>query len=544
MLAKMGTRGEPALISLRSAASRLARELRHMGLANVARALGTSRVHGAAVVAAAAQSALQVASEPSPQETTNLGRGPTSLGRRGEKLIAAARREVAKGTVDHTPRRLATIARPPSTLKHFGEVVSAGTKEEALRQMHDSGPQDAVNLARESVNVGTSGEPLLAGVWVAAAPKPHQPTLQGAANTARSCSMLEHRDEAVVAEVGVAAAHVLDRLGAEDCAGIRAAEGVERLADVQALILAYSGLGSVPERLWTAASAVAARRAEAMDAQLGVRGATAFIADESLLGSPGSEEPCLLAEQTDICVLWKPPGWIVSVGNEGKEEWELNKWSAPGSRPLQEWVRDRFGDRWPISNDGGAQHGILHRLDRETSGALLVAKTYKGLHKAQLQFASGGVTKEYVCLCHGAVPPQPRVIEVPLRSVDVPGSRRSVPGRGGRPACTEIRAVSTFFGEGGVTFSLVEVRIHTGRMHQIRAHMSNEGHPLVGDRVYGGSAVSWCPRIFLHAGRLRIDIGDGPLEVRSTLPPDLRRALESLEASDDTSRIVRDCWCQ
>mmetsp|Transcript_71868 Transcript_71868/g.221996 ORF Transcript_71868/g.221996 Transcript_71868/m.221996 type:complete len:92 (-) Transcript_71868:38-313(-) len=77
--------------------------------------------------------------------------------------------------------------------------------------------------------------------------------------------------------------------------------------------------------------------------------------------------------------------------------------------------------------------------------------------------------------------------------------------------------------------SLVKVRIHTGRLHQIRAHLAHCGHPLAGDGLYGaGAGPTWCPRIFLHCCDLRLDIGDGPLAVRSPLPIDLRNALDIL----------------
>ncbi|CAE8631840.1 unnamed protein product [Polarella glacialis] len=259
--------------------------------------------------------------------------------------------------------------------------------------------------------------------------------------------------------------------------------------------------------------------------------------------------PCVLEDLPSVCALCKPPGWGVSVagdddlglgargsrsattspqGSGSGGEWRL------AGKPLQRWVQETLGGSCPIALDAGAQHGLVHRLDVNTSGVLLFAKTYRGFLLAQLQFVARKVRKDYVCLCHGQVSPEPRMLDAPLRSVPgaTDGTPTSIVDAGGQVAKTEVRAVAHLCHARlpGRWFSLVEVRLHTGRRHQIRAHMANEGCPLVGDVAYGGESVDWCPRTFLHAHRLTLNLGktDGLLDISCPLPPDLLSALSEL----------------
>mmetsp|Transcript_127606 Transcript_127606/g.285453 ORF Transcript_127606/g.285453 Transcript_127606/m.285453 type:complete len:231 (+) Transcript_127606:386-1078(+) len=216
---------------------------------------------------------------------------------------------------------------------------------------------------------------------------------------------------------------------------------------------------------------------------------------------------------------------------------------ASGGRPLQDWLASNLGLNCPIALDARRQHGAVHRLDRGTSGILLCARTYQGYYEAQLCFAARRVTKDYLCLCHGHVAGIfPRLLEAPLQVMGRPGARRSAASAGGLRACTELLAAAKLIGPEGDRLSLVWVSLHTGRLHQIRAHLSNEGHSLVGDVTYGGCSRPWCARIFLHALRLRIDPQPGgmggPLDVRSPLPPDLMRALSAQVPVDAPSRAL------
>merc|ERR1712032_111492 len=194
----------------------------------------------------------------------------------------------------------------------------------------------------------------------------------------------------------------------------------------------------------------------------------------------------------------------------------------------------------------GASYGLLHRLDRQTTGLLLYATSYNSYHLADLQFASRRTRKEYVLFCHGwlQLEPMPRRFEAPLLQVfTASGAKKSIESPRGRSAITELLVAYPLLGPAGERLSLVEVTLHSGRMHQIRAHMSNAGNPLLGDVDYGGKRVAWCPRIALHSKRLELDIGGiGPLVVRSGLPDDLMHALQQTLSVSATSRALAALW--
>lgn len=287
---------------------------------------------------------------------------------------------------------------------------------------------------------------------------------------------------------------------------------------------------------------------------------------ELLLGPGDSDmEPAVLLETKDVLVLVKPPGWTVTVGPGSEDDWspEVSGIESAeeedeglGSRkvkPLQAWVYENLGKVLPIARDWAAQYGLVHRLDRDTSGLLLCAKSYLGYHMAHLQFAAGRVIKEYVCLCHGHMQKEPRRIEIPLRVSGVRGAGFRVstaePGRGMRPASTEVLAVAHLIGhpyaddgQCGQHYSLVHVRLHSGRLHQIRAHMSLQGHPLVGDPAYGAPASKAPTRPFLHACHLVLDVGDGLLDARCQLLSDHRAILSMLSGIDEASAEMLASW--
>jgi 23S rRNA pseudouridine1911/1915/1917 synthase len=129
----------------------------------------------------------------------------------------------------------------------------------------------------------------------------------------------------------------------------------------------------------------------------------------------------------------------------------------------------------------GGRLGLVHRLDKETSGCLVVARNDPALAGLQSQFQARTVEKVYLALVHGRLPDVGR-LETPYGRH--PRDRKRFTGRSGsRKAVTEWRVVERF----GDRASLVEVRIHTGRTHQIRVHLSESGHPIVGDAAYGGT---------------------------------------------------------
>ena len=193
-----------------------------------------------------------------------------------------------------------------------------------------------------------------------------------------------------------------------------------------------------------------------------------------------------------------------------------------------------------LAGVGGPERpGIVHRLDRDTSGLLVVAKNEAARAALARQWKEQQVEKGYLALVHGRLEPPQGVIDAPIGR-DPRHRQRMAVVEGGRAARTAYR-VRRYLPDrpGGLpagqagrdVYSLVEVAPSTGRTHQIRVHFAALGHPLVGDRVYGRpSAV--LGRQFLHAHRLAFrHPADGrPLEFESPLPEDLRQALDRLVA--------------
>lgn len=264
--------------------------------------------------------------------------------------------------------------------------------------------------------------------------------------------------------------------------------------------------------------------------------------------SPGAraDEPCALHEGRRICVLWKPPGWTAVVRDRDAPRGQLTDEADTPQQPagsLASWVAARYGRECPIAGAAAAQHGLVHRLDRETSGALLFARDYRGFYGAQLQFAVGRVRKMYVCLCRGLARPARRRLEAPLAVVRREDQTlQSVCASSGMPASTELLAVSHLHGPVGSRLSLVEVHLHTGRMHQIRAHLSGIGHALAGDEAYGGGRERWCARVLLHAHRIALHADGGLTDVGCPLPSDFKMAMGWHEAADARSRAARAVW--
>jgi 23S rRNA pseudouridine1911/1915/1917 synthase len=184
-----------------------------------------------------------------------------------------------------------------------------------------------------------------------------------------------------------------------------------------------------------------------------------------------------------------------------------------------------------LAGVGGPERpGIVHRLDRDTSGLLAVAKNEAARTALARQWKEREVEKGYLALVNGRLEPSEGVIDAPIGR-DPRHRQRMAVVEGGRAARTAYRIRRYLQGgpAGRDTYSLVEVAPSTGRTHQIRVHFAALGHPLVGDRVYGRPSAL-LRRQFLHAHRLafRHPVDGRPLEFESPLPDDLRQALERL----------------
>ena len=258
---------------------------------------------------------------------------------------------------------------------------------------------------------------------------------------------------------------------------------------------------------------------------------------------PDPADPALQAEaldlpivyqDRDIAVVDKPAGMVVHPA------------AGHASGTLVNALLHHIDD---LSGIGGEKRpGIVHRLDRGTSGLMVIAKHDAAHEELSRQFREREIEKEYIALVWGEVMAGRR-IDAPIgrdpvnrkkmSAVKEAGGAGHAKARRSREAVTRIVHAEHF----GRTLTLAHVAIHTGRTHQIRVHLSAIGHPVVGDSLYGGvhrrvagdlRPVTHLDRPFLHAARLafRHPIDGKRMEFRSELPDDLRRVVEELRARE------------
>jgi 23S rRNA pseudouridine1911/1915/1917 synthase len=180
---------------------------------------------------------------------------------------------------------------------------------------------------------------------------------------------------------------------------------------------------------------------------------------------------------------------------------------------------------------GGAdpeRPGIVHRLDKGTSGLLVVARTDEAHAALQAQVQRREVERAYLALARGRLASRTGTIDAPIGRASRQRHRMAVSGAASRQARTHFEAIELLAAE-----TYLEARLETGRTHQIRAHFAAIGHPLAGDATYGGELKYGLERQFLHAHRLAFDhpLGGERLSFSSELPPDLEAALRAARAA-------------
>jgi 23S rRNA pseudouridine1911/1915/1917 synthase len=218
----------------------------------------------------------------------------------------------------------------------------------------------------------------------------------------------------------------------------------------------------------------------------------------------------ILFEDDDLVVVNKPAGLVVHPGAGHREHTLVN--ALLHHCPA-------------LSGIGGKERpGIVHRLDKDTSGCLVVAKndqTHRGLSE---QFAARTVEKIYLALVAGKMRKPAGTIEEKIGRHRVHRQRMSVASSRGRAAKTEYRVVRV-----GDEASLIECRLYSGRTHQIRVHLHHLGHPILGDKVYAPTVAKNFPRQMLHAWKLgfRHPMTQEWKSFAAPLPTDLTDALRS-----------------
>lgn len=253
--------------------------------------------------------------------------------------------------------------------------------------------------------------------------------------------------------------------------------------------------------------------------------------DAPVVAGPGpAEVPFGVAyADADVVVVDKPAGLTVH---------------APGARPgaagpyLVNGLLALYPEIAALAEDGAPERpGIVHRLDRDTSGLLVVARSPAALAGLRRAVAARGLHREYATLVGGAFDAPAGEIDAPIGRR--PGSRTFAVRADGREARTRYAMAA---GWERPVLSALRVWLDTGRTHQIRVHLAAIGHPVVGDRAYRGSTVLGAGRQFLHSHRLAFDhpCGGGRVDAESPLPPDLRDVLAA--AGEPGSGAVPDAW--
>lgn len=259
--------------------------------------------------------------------------------------------------------------------------------------------------------------------------------------------------------------------------------------------------------------------------------------------------PEIIYEDEDLLVLDKPAGIVVDRSSTRRERETIQDWVEGNIKNQKSNIKN-------INKNLNIREyldrvGIVHRLDKETSGVLLVAKTAEAFGELQSQFKNRTIKKTYLALVHGRVVPAEGEISAPVARTPWNKERQGiVPG--GREAKTRYKLLTTYNlfhfvsqasqGKQSEIYSLLEVYPKTGRTHQIRVHLKYLGYPIVSDEFYAGGKTArsdrqWCPRLFLHAAKISFlhPVTNRRIEFTSVLPADLEKVLRRLRELKDIS---------
>ena len=260
----------------------------------------------------------------------------------------------------------------------------------------------------------------------------------------------------------------------------------------------------------------------------------------------------ILFEDDAMLVINKPPGIVVnnaeSVKGETIQNWVVDYLSFPrrresalseGGSPIRSGMTE-----YDYKKEFEARAGIVHRIDKETSGILLIAKTPEAFFELQRQFKEHIIQKTYIAIAHGKLVPPEGEINAPVGRL--PWNREHfgiVPG--GKESITKYRVLrivpAAEPGPHGIPgqarndkeFSLIELYPQSGRTHQIRVHLKYINHPILGDYLYAGRKTAradrtWAKRVMLHAWKLTClhPVTKKELAIEAPIPDDMRRIIE------------------
>lgn len=539
----------------------------------------------------------------------SLARGSSAVGGEGRcQAFAAIRREALVRLHEFEEQGLSNIAWAFARVGWDEAAGQDGFPEAIARQVVRTirvpEPQHIANLAWALSRLSVTAVGPARGFW-------HWCTraIAGGASAERTALLLRLQTQELSGLAGgLALAGAMKDIEARSIAAVATAHltgaGAESLCAASSLLWAFAVAGFQHAPLFGAVEAVAnaamnsstvAASIDGRRSLLGLSWAAAFIGDAGFAGSltqrvritledagrildlrqrsssavststralgdvSAALQPVVVADFGGAYALLKPPDWEVDASLESL----VGGSSRTGQRPrlLSEFLRRQWPSS-PIVTDQLHDLGVIHRLDTNSSGLILGAKTYEAYFKLHFALHTYQVQREYVVLCHGVV--DPRLTTINARVVVRGRTSHVFEHAAGSPAITHLKVLAHFRRKGlradGVAepspygeFTLVVLSIHTGRHHQIRVHLQAMGHPTVCDARYAGESFladrKWCPRNFLHRFRLAGIPGMGKAEEESSvsvgLPADLCRVLsDELEPAGAASAAAAAVWCR
>lgn len=248
--------------------------------------------------------------------------------------------------------------------------------------------------------------------------------------------------------------------------------------------------------------------------------------DQILVDIPEAVEPEILAEDMDLDILYEDPDVILVNKPKGMV---VHPAAGHYSGTLVNGLMAHCKDQLSGIN-GVMRPGIVHRIDRDTTGVLIVCKNDFAHNAVAAQLKEHSITRRYLALVHGVIKEDEGTVDAPIGRHPTERKKMSINEKNGRHAVTHYRVLRRFS-----HYTYIECRLETGRTHQIRVHMASIGHPLLGDEVYGPRK---CPFSLqgqtLHAavlGFVHPRTGEY-LEFRAPLPEYFEKLLKNLETGD------------
>ena len=241
-------------------------------------------------------------------------------------------------------------------------------------------------------------------------------------------------------------------------------------------------------------------------------------------------DPEILFEDPSIIVISKPAGMVVNRADTTRAYKTVQEWAESKIPNLANYNPEEF-------SEFGDRGGMVHRLDKETSGILIIAKDETSFKKLQAQFKSREVKKEYTALVHGIVEPAQGEVNVPIGRLPWNRTRFGYleEGRDSLTLYKTVKHKKLVSGKETEDLTLLQINPQTGRTHQIRVHMRYINHPIFADELYAGRKQSKkdrkiLPRHFLHAGKISFahPVTGEVMNFEAELPIDLTSFLATL----------------